>query len=104
MSIVKVYETTAFEVDWAALASEVEKRVMAKLQQDLANWSDDLSMREMFVGDAADSMKVCVLLEAGKWREAETKIWDMDTAARDYVYDFIAEVAGADFFDIVRAK
>jgi hypothetical protein len=102
MSIVTVTETKSYTVDWATLASEVEQRVMDKLHDDLANWSNDLGMRQMFVQDAADSLAVCELLLEGKWREAENRIRDMDTAARDHVFDFVAEVAGEDFFKIVR--
>lgn len=105
MSIVTVdTETKSFDVDWATLAQAVEDRVMNKLHDDLAHWgrAKDLSMRQMFVQDAADSLAVCELLLEGKWKPVEEKLWDMDTAARDCVYDFIAEVAGPDFFKIVR--
>ena len=102
MSIVTVTETKSYTVDWATLAREVEQRVMDKLHDDLANWSNDLGMRQMFVQDAADSLAVCELLLEGNWSKAENRIRDMDTAARDYVFDFVAEVAGEDFFKIVR--
>ncbi len=102
MSIVTITETTSYTVDWKSLASQVERLVMDKMRDDLANWHNDLSMRQMLVQDAADSLAVCELLQAGNWSKAEDRIRDMDTAARDYVYDIIAEVAGADFFDIVR--
>lgn len=101
MSIVTVTETKSYTVDWAAMAAGVERLVLEKMKNDLEHWADSLSMKQMFVQDAADSLAVCELLEEGKWREAESKIWDMDTAARDYVFDFIAEVAGDEFFDIV---
>jgi hypothetical protein len=100
--IVKRVTTETVEVDWATLAQEVEQRVMDKLHDDLAHWSNDLSMRQMFVQDAADGLAVCELLVEGSWHKAENRIRDMDTAARDCVYDWIAEVAGEDFFKIVR--
>ena len=104
MTIVTVTETKSYTVDWAALAEGVEVRVMQKLTDDLAHWSDEgLSMRQMFVQDCADSLAVCeTMLNKQTWSAVEEKLWDMDTAARDCVYDFIAEVAGVDFFDIVR--
>jgi len=104
MTIVKVYQTTAYNVDWKKLADEVEKRVMAKLAKDLEDWKDDRSMRAMFLGDASAGLDVCVLLAEGDWRLVEGRLWDMDTAARDYVYDWIGEVAGAEFFTIVQSK
>jgi hypothetical protein len=73
MSIVTVTETQSYTVDWTKLAKGVARLVEAKLRQDLA-----------------------------KWKQAEARVRDMDTAPRDYVYDFIAEVAGADFFDLVK--
>jgi hypothetical protein len=102
MSIVTITETQSYTVDWKILASQVERLVMDKLHDDLANWQNELSVRQMFVQDAADSLAVCELLLEGNWSKAENRIRDMDTAARDYVYDFIAEVAGEDFFKIVR--
>ena len=100
MSIVTVTETKSYTVDWAALAKGVEKRVMQKLKGDLANWKKDLSMKQMFVQDCADSLAVCeAMLDKQSWSAVEEKLWDMDTAARDCVYEFIAEVAGSDFFD-----
>jgi hypothetical protein len=105
MAIVTVNEPTltrTVSINWKELALQVEKRVIAKLQQDLVTWSDDLSMREMLVADAADGMAVCVLVEQGKWREAESKLWHMDTAARDYIFEFIEAVAGQDFVEIAR--
>jgi hypothetical protein len=104
MNIVTVTETQSYTVDWAALALAVERRVIAKLQQDLLNWPDDLSMREMLVADAADGMAVCVLVEQGKWREAESKLWHMDTAARDYIWEFLEAELGADELEFIRQQ
>ena len=104
MALVTVRETKTAIVDWTELALAVERRVMAKLRQDLENWPDDLSMREMLVADAADGMAICVLLEQGKWREAEKKIWHMDTAARDYIWDFLEAELGVDELEFIRAQ
>jgi len=97
-------ETKTAIVDWTELALAVERRVMAKLRQDLENWPDDLSMREMLIADAADGMAICVLLEQGRWREAEKKIWHMDTAARDYIWDFLEAELGVDELEFIRAQ
>ena len=104
MALVTMRETKTAIVDWTELALAVERRVMEKLQRDLANWTDDLSMREMLVADAADGMAVCVLLEQGRWREAEKKIWHMDTAARDYIWDFLEAELGVDELEFIRAQ
>lgn len=98
----RVIEKIEADIDWAGISREVELRVMQKLQQDLADWADDLGMRSMFLQDAADGLKACELLLAGNWKPVEDHLWSMDTAARDYVYDFIGEVAGEEFFKIVR--
>ena len=89
---------------WAALAQAVEQRVMIKLKQDLEHWANDIGMKAMFVQDAADGMAVCELLEEGRWREAESKIWDMDTAARDYVWEFIEAELGVDELEFIRTQ
>lgn len=95
-------ERVEAEIDWAGISQEVELRVMQKLQQDLADWADDLGMRSMFLQDAADGLKACELLLDGNWKPVADHLWSMDTAARDYVYDFIGEVAGEEFFKIVN--
>ena len=104
MALVTVRETKTAIVDWTELALAVERRVMAKLRQDLENWPDDLSMREMLIADAADGMAICVLLEQGRWREAEKKIWHMDTAARDYIWDFLEAELGVDELEFIRQQ
>jgi hypothetical protein len=102
MAIVETETRTVLKVDWAALSKAVELRVMQKLQADLNDWAEDLGMRSMLLGDAGDGLKACELLLKGKWKPVEDHLWSMDTAARDYIYDFIGEVAGEDFFDLVR--
>lgn len=106
MTIVTKTETptVTYKVDWSALALAVEKRVMAKLQKDLAGWPDDLSMREMLIADAADGMAICVLLEQGKWREAESKLWQMDTAPRDWIWEYLEAELGVDELEFIRAQ
>lgn len=101
MSIVTVTETESYTVDWKRLAGLVEQAVMEKMRDDLANWHNDLSMRQMLVQDAADGLAVCELLLGEDWTRAKQKLRDMDTASRDEVYDMIDAVAGADFFKIL---
>lgn len=104
MAIVEAYQTTAYKIDWETLASKVEKLVMDKLASDLESWPDDRGMRAMFLGDASDGVEVAELLALGSWPAVDTRLWQMDTAARDHVYDFIEQVAGPEFFAIVRSK
>ena len=97
MDLVTVRETKTAVVDWTELALAVERRVMQKLQQDLLiNGEIDLSMREMFIADAANGVAVCMLLKQGKWREAEKKIWNMDTAPRDQLWEYLEAELGVD--------
>jgi hypothetical protein len=102
MAIISTQVEYVNDIDWKTLADEVEDRVMNKLHDDLAHWANDRSMRAMFLRDAADGLAVCELLAKGSWLPVENRLWDMDTAARDCVYEMIEAVAGADFFDIVR--
>jgi hypothetical protein len=104
MIIQKTVETVeTFKIDWETLATAVEKLVMAKLKEDLEGWArpEDRNMRAMFLNDASDGLEVCELIEDGNWSSVKKKLRDMDTAARDCVYDIIGKVAGAEFFDIV---
>lgn len=102
MPIINTKVEYVSEIDWSTLAVEVESRVMTHLTQMLESWKDDLSMRQMFMQDTADSLTVCEHLSVGNWQVAESRLFDMDTAARDVVFDFIEEVAGREFFDLVR--
>ena len=93
---------TTFEIDWAALAAGVEELVLDHMNSQIEHWNDDLSMRQMAVMDAADGLQVCEHLLSGHWGLARKRLFDMDTAARDYVFDFIEVVAGPEFFDCVK--
>lgn len=104
MAIVQKEVKTVVTVDWAALSAAIELRVMQKLKEDLEHWADDLGMRSMFLGDASDGLKVCELLLEGKWQAVEKKLWDMDTAARDYLWDFLEAELGVDELEIIRAN
>jgi hypothetical protein len=89
------------QIDWAELAAQVSTMVIAKMHARLHNWAGELSMCQMFVQDAADGLAVCEILVSGDWHKAQDRLRNMDTAARDCVYDMIHQVAGADFFDLV---
>jgi hypothetical protein len=104
MAIVQKEVKTVVTVDWAALSAAIELRVMEKLQEDLKHWADDVGMRSMFLGDASDGLKVCELLLEGNWQTVEKKLWDMDTAARDYLWDFLEAELGVDELEIIRAN
>jgi hypothetical protein len=106
MAIVTVNEPTltrTVSIDWKELALQVEKRVIAKMWADIERWEDDRSMRAMLLVDAGDGLDVCVHIAEGNWSKAEQKLWHMDTAARDYIYEFIEAVAGQDFVEIARS-
>jgi hypothetical protein len=92
------------EVDWDALASAVETEVMEKLDDDLVAWQYDVSMKVMFLRDAADGLEVCGLLKEGKWKEVEERLWDMDTASRDHVYDWIEKHSCDNLFRLLREQ
>jgi len=99
-----VTETKTYIIDWVALAAGVERLAMEKMKNDLEYWTNDLGMRQMSVQDAADTLAVCEVMQGKEsWPAVEIRIREMDTAVRIRVYDFIEQVAGANFFDCVRA-
>jgi len=102
MSIVTVRKTVVYDVDWASVAQAVEQKAMAKLKEDLKNWSDDRSMLVMFLGDASDALSVCEVIETGNWRDIEERLWKMDTASREYVYDWIEQAAGVNWNELTQ--
>ena len=89
-----VSKTVCYTVDWTALADAVEQRAMAKLEEDVERWRDDRSMRAMLLGDCGDTLNVCEVIETGRWRDIEEQLRKMDTAAREWVYDFIEAELG----------
>lgn len=94
----------SIEVDWNALSKAVEEEVMSKLNDDLVLWSDDMHMRAMFMRDAANGLDVCAVLSKGKWSDAEDRLYKMDTAAREWVWDWVEKHSCNGFFDILRKQ
>jgi hypothetical protein len=95
---------SSIEVDWVALAKAVEKDVMSSLDENLAEWQDDMQMRAMFLGDASDGVKVCTFLAEGDWKKAEAHLYGMDTAAREWVWDWVEKHSCNDLFDLLREQ
>ncbi len=98
----RIREVVEADIDWNGIANEVELLVMSKLKDDLESWAEDRGMRAMFLCDAGDGLGICEALAEGNWSKVDKKLWEMDTAARDYLYHFIEQVAGKDFFKIVN--
>ena len=92
------------EVDWASLSMAVEAEVMDKLKYNLSTWQNDTAMKSMFLRDAADSLEVCTLLTQEKWFKAEERLWDMDTAPREYVFYWIEKHSCQNLFGILRQQ
>ena len=104
MSFVTVNKTEieSYDVDWPGLAKAVEARVMQQMQESLETWKDDVSMKAMALKDAADGLDVCVLIaEGSSGYEIENRLWEMDTAARDVVYEMIEAETFEDFLSSV---
>mgnify|MGYP000666367756 CR=1 FL=1 len=88
---------TELDVDWYELGLAVESAVMAKMAKGLKTWADEIDMRAMTVSDAADGLRVAEELAFGRVKEAKNRLWDMDTAPREDVYDIIERIAGEKF-------
>jgi hypothetical protein len=87
--------------DLLDLAKKVDALVTEKLQGDLSRWKEDIRMRQMFAQDCADGLAVCELLLSGDRAAVAKRLNQMDTAPREYIIEFIEEIAGDDFFDIL---
>lgn len=90
------------DVDWDALSTNVEAEVMDKLKHDLSTWENNAAMKAMFLRDAADGLDICTLLTQRKWKKAEDRLWDMDTASREYVREWIEKHSCQNLFQILR--
>jgi hypothetical protein len=90
------------EIDWKGIAAAVDALVMDHHHKMMQEWKDDRNLRIMYTNDATNSLDVCNQLAKGDWNRARAALSNMDTAARDLVYDLIEQVAGKEFFDHVR--
>jgi hypothetical protein len=102
--VVKKTVIVDIKVDWPTLAKKVEEDVMAKLNDDLILWQNDASMRAVFLRDAADGLDICVQLREGDWKQAENILRNMDTAAREWVWDFIEVNSIPGLFDMLSEQ
>jgi len=88
-------------VDWKSLGNAVKQEVIDKLNDDLLEWQRDPRMLSMFLNDAADGMNVAVHLSGGDWRGAENKLRDMDTASREYAWEWVEKHSCKNIFNIL---
>ena len=94
--LVETVTETRIVVDWAAVAVELEAKVMARMQDSLNCWHNDIGMRQMVVGDAADGLRICEMLSTGSADGVNDALWDMDTAPREEIIYMIEEIVGAE--------
>lgn len=88
-------------VDWAALAAAVKAEILTKLTNDMDLWKNDVSMLSVVLRDAADGLNVCSLLNEKEWKRVEGRLWEMDTAPREYVYDWIEKHSCENLFRLL---
>lgn len=75
------------------------RKVVAQLQEEFETsaWKDNPEMTEMYEGDIADYTRVADAMDEGRYQDAVDAYDNMDTAARESIYDI-----GDD--DIIYAK
>jgi len=81
-------------VDWSLLADQLDELVIAKMHSDLDQWKNAPGMRAIFVGHARDGLEVCKHVRAGDTSKVRARLWQMDTAAREYVYEMLERLVG----------
>jgi hypothetical protein len=89
--ILKTVNETHIVVDWAAVAVQLEAKVMARMRDSYDHW-DEIGMRQMVVADAGDGLRICELLSTGSVDGVTAALWHMDTAPREEVIHWIAEI------------
>ena len=94
--LVETVTETRIVVDWAAVAVELEARVMARMHDSINHWHNDIGMRALAVSDAGDGLGICELLATGSADGVNDALWDMDTAPREEVICWIEEIIGAE--------
>ena len=94
--LVETVTETRIVVDWAAVAVELEARVMARMHESLNHWNDDVGMRALTVADAGDGLRICELLATGSADGVNDALWNMDTAPREEIICWIEGIVGAE--------
>ena len=98
--ILKTVNETHIVVDWAAVAVELEAKVMKQMRDAYDHW-DEVNMRQMVVADAADGLRICELLSEHRVDSVPEALWKMDTAPREEVLYWIEEIAGAEAVKLI---
>ena len=93
--LVETVTETRIVVDWAAVARELEPKIMQQMRDAYDHW-DDIDMRAMVVADAGDSMRIAKLLATDRVNQVRDALWDMDTAPREEVISMIADILNND--------
>ena len=87
--LVETVTETRIVVDWAAVAVQLEAKVMARMQESLTHGHNDIGMRQMAVADAAGGLVICELLSENRVDDVPEALWEMDTAPREDVLYYI---------------
>ena len=98
--LVETVTETRIVVDWAAVAVELEAKIMNKMHEALDHW-DDVGMRALTVSDAADGLGICELLSSGSADGVNEALWDMDTAPREDIICWIEDIVGAEALKLI---
>ena len=99
--IVETVTETRIVVDWAAVAVQLEGRVMARMQDSLNHWKGDIGMCQMVVSDAADGLGICELLSTGSADGVNKALWNMDTAPREDIICWIEGIVGEEAVQLI---
>ena len=99
--LVETVTETRIVVDWAAVAEQLEARVMARMHDSINHWHNDIGMRQLAVSDAGDGLRICELLSSGSVDGVNEALWEMDTAPREEVIRWIEEIVGAEAVQLI---
>ena len=99
--LVETVTETRIVVDWAAVAVQLEARVMARMHDSLDHWRGDIGMCQMVVSDAADGLHICEMLSSGSADGVNSALWNMDTAPREEVICWIEDIVGSEALRLI---
>ena len=99
--LVETVTETRIVVDWAAVAEQLEARVMARMHDSINHWHNDIGMRALAVSDAGDGLGICEMLSTGSVDGVNDALWDMDTAPREEVICWIEDIVGAEAVQLI---
>lgn len=89
-------------IDNKKLAKTLRENVLEKFSKDfdeIRSSNEDLIVQSLYISDASDMLKLCYLIQEGRYREAREHSSNMDTSPREQFYVMMIDQVGEELAD-----